>query len=51
MKLNKEVLNWSPLGRRKRGRPQPQQTWEAEILNSMEKRDMKEKDWVNREFW
>ena len=45
----KIIANWSPHGRRKRGRPAL--NWEAYIKAAMDERDLREGDWENRELW
>ena len=45
-RLPKEVMEWSPTGRRKRGRPKL--TWAEEIRGL---RGLKEEDWNDRDKW
>lgn len=45
----KRVTEWSPIGRRKRGRPR--RSWRDEIDDDMERRNLEDGDWENREEW
>jgi hypothetical protein len=45
-KKRKEVLEWRPPGRRKRGRPKL--TWAEGIRGMMAKKGLKEEDWADR---
>ena len=45
----KKVMNWSPPGRRKRGRPKL--TWAEEIRGLMEEKGLMEEDWNDRNKW
>ena len=45
-RLPTEVMEWSPTGRRKRGRPKL--TWAEEIRGL---RGLKEEDWNDRDKW
>ena len=42
-------MNWSPRGRRKRGRPKL--TWAVEIRGPMEEKGLMEEDWNDRDNW
>jgi len=42
-------MNWSPPGRRKRGRPKL--TWMEGIRELMEEKELTEEDWNDRENW
>lgn len=44
-----KVTDWSPIGRRKRGRPR--RSWRNEVDDAMERREMNEGDWQDREEW
>ena len=46
-RLPKEVMKWSPTGRRKRGRPQL--TWSEEIRGLMGEKGLMEEDWNDRD--
>ena len=48
-RLPKKVMNWSPRGRRKRGRPKL--TWAVEIRGPMEEKGLMEEDWNDRDNW
>lgn len=43
------VTNWSPIGRRKRGRPR--KTWRDEVDQAMEKRGLQDGEWEDRNLW
>ncbi|CAG9836974.1 unnamed protein product [Diabrotica balteata] len=45
----KRILNWDPLGRRRRGRPATR--WKTYVGNVMIDRDLREGDWENRMLW
>ena len=45
----KKVMEWSPPGRRKRGRPKL--TWAEEIRRLMEEKGLMEEDWNDRDKW
>lgn len=45
----KKVLNWSPPGRRKRGRPR--YMWRGRIIEAMRARGLEDGSWNNREEW
>ena len=45
----KNVMKWSPPGRRKRGRPKL--TWAEEIRGLMEEKGLMEEDWNDRDKW
>jgi len=45
----KEVMKWSPPGRRKRGRPKL--TWEQGIRGLMREKELIEEDWNDRGNW
>ncbi|CAG9827828.1 unnamed protein product [Diabrotica balteata] len=46
--INK-ITEWSPIGRRKRGRPR--RSFRDEIDEAMEKRTLRDGDWNDRENW
>jgi hypothetical protein len=48
-RLPKEVLEWRPSGRRKRGRPKL--TWAEGIRGMMAEKGLQEKDWTDRNNW
>ena len=48
-RLPKEVLEWRPSGRRKRGRPKL--TWVEGIRGMMGEKGLKEEDWADRNNW
>ena len=48
-RLPKEVLEWRPSGRRKRGRPKL--TWAEGIRGMMGEKGLKEEDWADRNNW
>jgi hypothetical protein len=48
-RLPKDVMKWSPPGRRKRGRPKL--TWSEEIRGLMEEKGVMEEDWNDRDKW
>jgi len=48
-RLPKEVLKWSPPGRRKRGRPKL--TWAEGIRGLMGEKGLMEEDWNDRGNW
>jgi len=48
-RLPKEVMKWSPPGRRKRGRPKL--TWEQGIRGLMGEKGLIEEDWNDRGNW
>jgi len=48
-RLSKEVMKWSPPGRRKRGRPNL--TWAEGIRGLMGKKGLMEEDWNGRGNW
>jgi len=48
-RLPKEVVKWSPPGRRKRGRPKL--TWVEGIRGLMEEKGLMEEDWNGRGNW
>ena len=48
-RLPKEVMKWSPLGRRKRGRPK--RTWAEGIRGLMGEKGLMEEDWNDRSNW
>ena len=45
----KEVMKWSPPGRRKRGRPKL--TWAEGIRGLMGEKGLMEEDWNDRDNW
>jgi len=48
-RLQKEVMKWSPLGRRKRGRPKA--TWTEGISGLLGEKGLMEEDWDDRDKW
>jgi len=48
-KLTKEVMKWSPPGRRKRDRPKL--TWAEGIRGVVGEKGFKEEDWNDRDNW
>ena len=48
-RLPKEVMKWSPPGRRKRGRPKL--TWAEGIRGLMGEKGLMEEDWNDRRNW
>ena len=48
-RLPKEVMKWSPPGRRKRGRPKI--TWAEAIRRLMGENGLMEEDWNDRDKW
>ena len=48
-RLPKEVMKWSPPGRRKRGRPKL--TWAEGIRGLMGEKGLMEEDWKDRDKW
>ena len=48
-RIPKEVLEWRPSGRRKRGRPKL--TWPEGIRGMMGEKGLKEEDWADRNNW
>jgi len=48
-RLPKEVMKWSPTGRRKRGRPKL--TWAEGIRGLMGEKGLMEEDWNDRSNW
>jgi hypothetical protein len=48
-RLPKEVMKWSPPGRRKRGRPKL--TWAEGIIRLMGEKGLMEEDWNDRGNW
>ena len=48
-RLPKEVIKWSPTGRRKRRRPKF--TWAEGIRGMMGKKGLMEEDWNDRGNW
>lgn len=45
----KKITEWSPMGRRKRGRPK--RSWRDDVDEAMEKRGLKDGDWENKKEW
>ena len=45
----KKILNWTPSGRRKRGRPP--ETWMNQVWKDMQSKNLEEGDWSDREGW
>ena len=48
-RLPKKVMEWSPPGRRKRGKPKL--TWAEEIRGLMEEKGLMEEGWNDRDTW
>ncbi|PSN41472.1 hypothetical protein C0J52_27683 [Blattella germanica] len=48
-RLPKNIFEWHPMGRRKRGRSNI--TWTEGILKTMRERGLQEGDWEDREEW
>jgi len=48
-RLPKEVMKWSPPGRRKRGRPKA--TWAEGVRGLMGEKGLIEEDWKDRDKW
>jgi len=48
-RLPKEVMKWSPPGRRKRGRPKA--TWAERIRGLLGEKGLIEEDWNDRDKW
>jgi hypothetical protein len=48
-RLPKEVLEWRPSGRRKRGRTKL--TWEEGIRGMMGEKGLQEENWTDRNSW
>jgi hypothetical protein len=48
-RLPKEVMKWSPRGRRKRSRPKL--TWSEGIKGLMKEKGLMEEDWNDRGNW
>ena len=48
-RLPKQILTWTPHGRRKRGRPR--RSWRARIDKEIKERDLPESQWRDREEW
>jgi hypothetical protein len=48
-RLPKEVMEWRPSGRRKRGRPKL--TWAEGIRGMMGEKGLQEEDWTDRNNW
>jgi hypothetical protein len=48
-RVPKKVMKWSPLGRRKLGRPKL--TWAEEIRGLVEEKGLVEEDWNDRDNW
>jgi len=48
-RLPKEVMKWSPPGRRKRGRPKL--TWAERIRGMMGEKGLMEEDWNGKGSW
>ena len=49
VRLPKEVMKWSPPGRRKRGRPKA--TWAEGIRGLLGEKGVIEEDWNDRDKW
>jgi len=48
-RIPKLIMEWTPLGRRKRGRPR--KTWMEGIKAAMTARNLEPDQWRNREEW
>jgi len=48
-RFRKEVMKWSPHGRRKRGRPK--RTWAGGTRGLMGEKALTEEDWNDRSSW
>jgi hypothetical protein len=48
-KTVKQVAEWNPQGKRKRGRPV--NTWKDGIRESMKRRELKDKEYMDRDLW
>ena len=46
-RLPKQILEWSPRGRRKRGRPR--KSWREGINKEMERRELTDNMWADRD--
>jgi len=44
-----KVTEWSPIGRRKRGRPR--RSWRDEVDEAMERRNLQDGEWQDRDEW
>lgn len=45
----KKITEWSPMGRRKRGRPR--RSWRDDVDEAMEKRGLEDGDWEDKKEW
>jgi len=48
-RLPKQILNWTPAGRRKRGRPR--RSWREGIDNEIKERGIDRDRWNDRDRW
>jgi hypothetical protein len=48
-KIAKQVAEWNPQGRRRRGRPV--NTWKDGVRKSMQRRNLRDEECFDREFW
>ena len=48
-RIAKKMLEWIPVGRRKRGKPT--KTWIVDINEAMAEKRLGELDWTDRENW
>jgi hypothetical protein len=48
-KIVKQVAEWKPQGKRKRGRPI--NTWKDGIRESMKRRELKDEECMDRDLW
>jgi hypothetical protein len=48
-KIVKQVAEWKPQGKRKRGRPA--NTWKDGIRESMKRRELKDEECMDRDLW
>lgn len=44
-----KITDWSPIGRRRRGRPR--RSWRDEVDEAMENRGLEDGEWEDRERW
>jgi abortive infection bacteriophage resistance protein len=48
-KIVKQVAEWRPQGKSKRGRPV--NTWKDEIRESMKRRELKDEEYKDQDLW